>query len=181
MAGKAQQVLATAARLGWERAAALPVERVYFHPEYYRYCEENLCGNFGTNWACPRAPGGAEHWNAQKPRYGEAVLVQSFGHFGKGLSAAGYEPLREKHHWAFLELVEAVRAEGARVQGFSADTCLVCERCTCPGAPCRHPHKCFPSVAGVGLNGEKLCALAGLPYGNFEEEVTFLGLLLIER
>lgn len=166
---------------GFERAASLPVDKLRFSPEFYRYCEENLCGNFGVNWACPRAPGDAEHWNRQRGRYGSAVLVQSHGRFAGTLAKEDYNALEAKHHWNFLAYAQAVRAEGIAIQGFSVGRCLVCQACTCPDAPCRHPEQCFPSISGVGLNGEKLCALAGLPYGNFQEEVTFLGLLLAEK
>lgn len=175
-----QSLVSLAAQNGFDRAASLPLQKIWFHPEYYRYCEENLCGHFGTNWACPSAPGGAEYWNLHRRGYRHAVLVQSHGRFFKGAKAADAEALRVQHHWHFLAFVQAARAAGHTVQGFSADTCLVCETCTCPTAPCRHPDKCFPSVAGVGLDGAKVCALAGLPYGNFEEEITFLGLLLVQ-
>ena len=46
--------------LGFANAAVIDVKDLVFVLEYRKFCEENLCGNYGLVPACPPACGTAE-------------------------------------------------------------------------------------------------------------------------
>ena len=39
--------------LGAYRASVIPVTAVETDESFRRLCEQNVCGNYGKNWACP--------------------------------------------------------------------------------------------------------------------------------
>ena len=38
---------------GFDNAEFLGTNQLQFDPTLRRYCEENACGNYGNNYACP--------------------------------------------------------------------------------------------------------------------------------
>ena len=45
-------IIEKAAEFGFS-AAEIPVSEIPVNPEFLKYCEENRCGNYGANYACP--------------------------------------------------------------------------------------------------------------------------------
>ena len=52
-----QDYAALAKISGFTDAAFLPVRELVVVPEYRRFCEQNLCGNYGVLPACPPMSG----------------------------------------------------------------------------------------------------------------------------
>ena len=46
-------MIETAKELGFSGAAVIDTAQLVFMPEYRVFCEENLCGNYDLNPACP--------------------------------------------------------------------------------------------------------------------------------
>lgn len=46
-------MIETAKELGFSGAAVIDTAQLVFMPEYRVFCEENLCGNYNLNPACP--------------------------------------------------------------------------------------------------------------------------------
>ena len=46
-------MIETAKELGFSGAAVIDTAELVFIPEYRVFCEENLCGNYDLNPACP--------------------------------------------------------------------------------------------------------------------------------
>ena len=55
-----QDYAALAKEAGFTDAAYLPVRELVVVPEYRRFCEQNLCGNYGVLPACPPRSGTVE-------------------------------------------------------------------------------------------------------------------------
>ena len=43
---------------GAYKARVIPVSDVETDESFRRLCEQNVCGNYGKNWACPPDAGG---------------------------------------------------------------------------------------------------------------------------
>lgn len=65
-----------AIRHGFHNASIIDVEQLTFVPEYRRYCEENLCGQYGKNPACPPASGTVEEMADRCRKYSKALVLQ---------------------------------------------------------------------------------------------------------
>ena len=51
----AENWTARAAELGFSAAAWVDTKDIPFEPAFLQCCEENLCGKYGANYACPPA------------------------------------------------------------------------------------------------------------------------------
>ena len=48
-----QKIRQLAEQEGFTRAALLAVDQLVFDQALRKYCEDNLCGNYGKNYSCP--------------------------------------------------------------------------------------------------------------------------------
>ena len=70
-----QDYAALAKISGFTDAAFLPVRELVVVPEYRRFCEQNLCGNYGVLPACPPMSGTVEEMTADMLRYQTALIL----------------------------------------------------------------------------------------------------------
>ena len=47
------QLIRYAVEEGFAAAAVIDTDKIPFDPSFRPYCEENLCGQYGVNYACP--------------------------------------------------------------------------------------------------------------------------------
>ncbi len=64
-----------AKQLGFTDAALLPIEDLVIVPEYRRFCEQNLCGNYGVLPVCPPMSGTVEEMTAAMRKYRTALIL----------------------------------------------------------------------------------------------------------
>ena len=60
---------------GFTDAALLPVQKLVVVPEYRKFCEQNLCGNYGVLPACPPMSGTVEEMTAAMRKYQTALVL----------------------------------------------------------------------------------------------------------
>ena len=55
--------------LGFSDAAVISTDQLVFVPEYRVFCEDNLCGNYDKNPACPPQSGTVEEMKEHALKY----------------------------------------------------------------------------------------------------------------
>ena len=70
-----QDYAALAKAAGFTDAVLLPVRELVVVPEYRRFCEQNLCGNYSVLPACPPMSGTVEEMTASMRRYQTALVL----------------------------------------------------------------------------------------------------------
>ena len=58
-----------AKQLGFSAAAVMDTKNLVFKPEYRVFCEENRCGNYDRNPACPPESGSVEEMKEKALSY----------------------------------------------------------------------------------------------------------------
>lgn len=71
------EIINKALALGFVKAAIIDVDKLVCVPEYRKYCEENLCGNYDKLPACPPQCGTVEELNAKIKGYQKALVLQT--------------------------------------------------------------------------------------------------------
>ena len=66
---------ALAKNLGFTDAAVMDVAELVVVPEYRRFCEQNLCGNYGVLPACPPMSGTVEEMTRTMRQYARALVL----------------------------------------------------------------------------------------------------------
>lgn len=137
-------------------------------------CRDNLCGKYGTNWACP--PGHVEHMDVLGPLYSGAILVSTVQE-GDPKDAALMEGANSKLKDTVRRMVSGLREAGYECRGLCDGGCDVCPSCSYP-EPCRHPDLVLPSVSAVGIDMGAYLESVGEPFEFRDDRVTFYAIVL---
>ena len=63
--------------MGFSGAAVMDTKELVFVPEYRTFCEENLCGCYNLNPACPPASGTVEEMKQRALSYEKTLVLQT--------------------------------------------------------------------------------------------------------
>ena len=66
-----------AKKLGFSDAAVMKTDKLVFVPEYRVFCEENACGNYDKNPACPPESGTVEEMKERALDYENTLVLQT--------------------------------------------------------------------------------------------------------
>jgi predicted metal-binding protein len=156
----------------------LDTSHLRYHPEVRELCRGNTCRNYNTSWACPPAVGSLEECQQRVEQFSRFLL---FSQVYPLTDSFDLEGMRD----GLLDFKERTDQFGSRLQPhlgryllLSNEGCGRCKQCTWPDAPCRFPHKLHHSLEGYGFIVNELAVLAGIPYHNGPNTVTFFGALL---
>lgn len=173
-----RKVEEAASESGMWQADFVNIKNLEFYPEIRRICEDNLCRNYGTSWACPPAVGTIEECKSRVSQYEKMLLFSVKYDLEDSFDIDGMQK-------AMLSFKDRVDVFDEKLQKILTDYLLLsnegcgrCRKCTYPDSPCRFPKKLHHSIEGYGFNVYELSQAAGLKYNNGENTVTFFGGLL---
>ena len=66
-----------AKKLGFSDAALMDTKDLVFVPEYRMYCEQNLCGCYNVNPACPPRSGTVAEMKERALKYEKTLVLQT--------------------------------------------------------------------------------------------------------
>ena len=66
-----------AKELGFTNAAIMDTQKLVFKPEYRKFCEENRCGCYNINPACPPESGTVEFMKQRALVYEKTLILQT--------------------------------------------------------------------------------------------------------
>ena len=156
---------------GFTNMGVIPADHLVFDPSLRKYCEDNLCGNFGKNLSCPPACGTPEDMKKRTEAYETAWIFQTIAevdwHDAKALKA-----VRDSHNARSRKLLNRLREEGVAGLAMLAGPCAACEICAgAEGKPCRFPEQQISCISAYCMSAEKMAEEAGLQiaayYGQF--------------
>lgn len=93
--------------LGFSGAAVMDTDRLVFMPEYRVFCEENMCGNYNLNPACPPESGTVEEMKARALKYEKTLVLQTTQD-----SLMDYKKAKLHHNQLTEKLAEKMRSAG---------------------------------------------------------------------
>jgi len=173
-----RKVKEAAAKSGMWQADFINTKKLQFYPEIRRICEDNLCRNYGTSWACPPAVGTIEECKSRVRQYEKMLLFSAKYDLMDSFDIEGMQNGMRAFKDSVDVFDEKLREILPDYLLLSNEGCGRCERCTYPEAPCRFPERLHHSIEGYGFNVYELAQAAGLKYNNGENTVTFFGGLL---
>ena len=139
-------------------------------------CKDNLCGKYGTNWACP--PGFSEHMDSLSEQYDSTLLLsRTFACDPRDRDAV--EECNSVMKATLRSVVEHLRSAGIGCRGFSDGGCDLCQTCAYPD-PCRFPDRVMPSVSAIGIDMGAYLESVGERFEFRDDSVTFYFLVFIK-
>ena len=103
-------LIKTAKELGFSDAAIMDTKDLVFKPEYRVFCEENRCGNYDLNPACPPESGTVEEMKKHAMKYEKALVLQTMQEDAHDPSQYKKDKLMQNKMTE--ELAEKMKADG---------------------------------------------------------------------
>lgn len=157
------------------------MEKLKYYPEVRVICEGNMCGNYGTSWACPPAVGTIAECRARVAQYDKMMVFSQVYSLEDSFDFEGM--IAGLHN--FKHLVDRFEQNLTNILSdyllLSNEGCGRCSSCTYPDAPCRFPQLLHHSLEGYGFIVNELAAEAGIRYNNGANTVTYFGALLYKE
>lgn len=157
-----QRLLETALDLGFANAALIDTKDLVFMPAFRPLCEENLCGKYGVNYACPPDCGTVEEMRQKALRWPRALVMQSMWDIEDPLDDGLIKPAKGQHNRLTRELITQVGEPGLMI---GASGCSLCTPCAITeGKPCRFPDLQYSCMSAYCIFVQELAERCGLEY-----------------
>jgi len=169
----------TAKSCGFTHYAQLDISTLEFLQEIRDMCNPNQCRNYNTSWSCPPACASLEEMRERVKDYSTGIIVQTVGDLEDSLDWDGIMETGACHKDNFGKMRESLTGKYTAVLAMGAGECKLCEKCTYPDEPCRHPDKIEVSMEASGLFVSKVCTDNNLKYNYGSEKIAFTSCFLL--
>lgn len=107
-----ERYVTLAKELGFSDAALMPVSALVVVPEYRKFCEDNLCGNYDLLPACPPKSGTVEEMTATMYRHKTALVLTTVCTPYSMTDAAEHKALKKQHNLLTEALMARMALDG---------------------------------------------------------------------
>lgn len=152
-------------------------EELEFSPRVRMVCEQE-CPRYGESWACPPAVGSVEDCKKRVLARPEGLLIVTLTEVNDIADIAETLATRPAHEKITRQVAQIMDDEGVSPFVLSTESCAICEHCTYPAAPCRHPELMYPCVESHAIVVTALAERLGVEYQYGGNVVTWFSLLL---
>jgi len=159
MVAEDAKLLEIAVETGFNAAAVISTKDFVFVPEYRKYCEDNLCGNYNKNYGCPPYCGTVEEMQAKACRFEKALVLQTQVTAKDIYDPAETKTYKMQHTAKTRKLMRSLEEKGFVEKGLPimAGPCNLCTSCNMPqGTPCPHGEEQFSCLSAYCIDVGKL-------------------------
>lgn len=169
----------TALQDGFTHAEWMDVKDLQFDGSLRRYCVENLCGNYGKNYACPPDCGTPDEMEKKVRRFDRALVLETIQRVENLMDAAEIKKIRARHNKMSAELIKKICYGQTQGMAVMAGPCAICKTCAkIQGKPCHFPEQVASCLSAYCIVAEKMANHCGLPYWCGENQVAFFSIYL---
>lgn len=167
---------------GFDHAALMNTDDFVFDASLRRYCEENLCGNYGENYGCPPDCGTPMQMEQKVRLYRRALVLQSVHTVTDYNDSVQIKQTKGRHNKLSIDFIEKLESGSGRGLTMLAGKCVGCDRCAkLAGLPCLHPDQMTSCLSAYCVNVAKLAEHCGIPYWCGENRAAYFSVWLFDR
>lgn len=175
-----------ALKTGFAAAEVIAPTELVIVPEYRKFCEQNLCGNYGTCYGCPPYCGTVGEMRQTVLGYRHALVLQSRTRVENLFDEAETKQIKRKHTRMTQQLIRSLKEQGlleAKLveEGtpIMAGACNLCETCHMPaGEACPHEEKRFSCLSAYCIDASKMARTCGMDMSWEGDIVSFFSVFL---
>ena len=157
-----KKLLETALEMGFANAALIDTEELTFIPAFRPLCEENLCGKYGVNYACPPDCGTVEQMRRKVLRWRRALVMQTMWDIEDPLNNEEIKPAKAQHNRLTRQLIDWAGEPGLMI---GASGCSLCTPCAITeGRPCRLPELRYSCMSAYCIFVKELAERCAMDY-----------------
>lgn len=176
-----EELIRMAEEAGFAAAAIIDTKEIPFEPGFRACCEENECGKYGANYACPPDCGTVEEMAERIFSRRKALVLQTIWEIDDSMDGEKIKPAKRGHNKMERALIDRLqkRFPGGLMVGASG--CDVCPRCSIlDKEPCRFPALQFSCMSAYCVFVKKLAERCGMEYDCGPGLVAFFGLYVFD-
>lgn len=136
------------------------------------------CPMYGKTWACPPGVGSVAECREKCLSYNSILVISTITEVADISDIEAGLATRREHEEVTNRAAELVRRQQGPVYILSTEACAVCEQCTYPHGPCRHPDQMHPCVESHGIVLTELAEKFGLEFQYGDNVITWFSLIL---
>ena len=174
-----EELAKTAKENGFTHYAELDIDTLEFMQEIRDMCNPEQCRNYNKSWSCPPACASLQEMRERVKNYNIGILVQTVGDLEDSMDWDGIMEAGARHKENFSKMRNELGKKHPSLLAMGAGECKICESCTYPDNPCRHPDKMEVSMEASGLFVSKVCTDNNLKYNYGQEKIAFTSCFLI--
>ncbi len=177
--GKQENLVNICIEAGAFKAYIIPTDDIPFDADLRSYCEANICGNYGKNYACPPNVGDSQELIDKAKSYEKALVFQTVTQIEDSFDFEGMKEAARKHSKVADTINKEIGKQFDIYLQLTAGECTVCETCALTeDRPCRFPGKAISSLEAYCMNVSTLAERCQMKYINGQNTVTYFGAFL---
>ena len=171
------ELINNALKLGFSAAALIDTEDIIFRPEFRVCCEDNSCGMYGVNYACPPACGTTDEMKERVLAHKKAFVLQTIWEVPDLDDKALLKKDKKKHNAMIREFIKSLPEECQDGFMIAASGCSVCPECSIvKNEPCRFPDLKASCVSAYCIYVQELAEKLGWDYDLGQGLVAYFGM-----
>jgi len=143
-------------------------------------CAADRCQAYGRSWSCPPGCGSLERFRRLIATYSSGLLVQTTGDLDDPYDYETMVALGKLQKERLQGFRAVLRDRYPRLVPLGNGACTICDKCTYPEAPCRHPELAVVSMEAAGLVVTDVCRANDFGYYYGPNTMTYTGCYLLE-
>lgn len=173
-----------AIEIGFCAAEIISTSDLVFVPEYRKYCEDNLCGNYGKNYGCPPICGSVEEMQDRVRHWKHALVLQTKTAVENAFDDNTTKLLKKKHTAMTLQLIHSLKELNPNMKGMPimAGPCNLCNGCRMKeDLPCPHEEMKFSCLSAYCIDVNELVKTCHMDMQWSEKEVSLFSIWMFEE
>lgn len=159
------QIIDIAIQEGFSGASVIDTSAIVFDPSFRSYCEENLCGQYGVNHACPPHCGAPEDMKQEILKHKNALVMQTVWNIPDYRDHASVESAKMRHKDTSNRVIERLEQHGIRGLLVGVSFCSLCTPCTInEGKPCKFPERRYSCISAYCIYVKDLAEKCNMAY-----------------
>lgn len=146
-----------------------------------RHICQSECPRYGKSWSCPPGVGSVEECRERCMQFQELFIFSTVAEVSDIENMDEVLESRKEHEKMIREIRGMFQPYFEEILALSGDSCCICDTCTYPDAPCRHPEVMLPCIEGYGILVPLLAEKAEIAFMNEGNVVTWFGVLLLKK
>ena len=166
---------------GFAAAEIVDTADIVFDPSFRIYCEENLCGQYGVNYACPPDCGSTDAMKKKILSRKKALVLQTIWEISDYSDMDVIKPAKTAHNTAQIRLMKRFREHGRDGFLVGASGCALCSPCRkALHQPCSFPEYQFSCMSAYCIFVKKLTDKCGIEYDCGDGLLAFFGMYVFD-
>lgn len=169
-------IVQMAVEKGFSAAAVISTDQIVFRPEFRTCCEDNSCGMYGVNYACPPACGTTDEMKERILAHPRAIVFQTIWEADLEDKAL-LKKDKLKHNAMMRDLLKELPPECEGGFLIAASGCSICPECSIVlGEPCRFPQLQTSCMSAYCIYVKALADRLGWDYDLGQGLVAYFGM-----